>query len=157
MKRKTIVAVIVCIAAVFINMYFSTIVHELLNKTFDGVNTMTITHCINSLKTNQNHFTIFISLQLFVMLGIVLLLVNRYGDFISNMLRVTDDIKTPVVAGQKQHGSARWLTKKEQYKTFDIAQIRVKNPVINQLIDQGYDDLKFMKRKTVTKNESQQF
>ena len=80
------------------------------------------------------------------MLGLALLLLNRYGDFISNMMRVTDDIKTPVVAGQKQHGSARWLTKKEQYKTFDIAQISTKNPYIRQLIKSGYDDLKFIKK-----------
>lgn len=146
MKRKTIVAAVVCIAAVFINMYFSTIVHEVLNKTFEGVNTLTMAHCIASIKANQNHFTVFISLQLFVMLGLALLLLNRYGDFISNMMRVTDDIKTPVVAGQKQHGSARWLTKKEQYKTFDIAQISTKNPYIRQLIKSGYDDLKFIKK-----------
>jgi|LSQX01.3.fsa_nt_gb type IV secretion system protein VirD4 len=153
MKRKTIVAVIVCIAAVFINVYFSTIVHELMNKSFGGVTTLSLTHCIASIKANQNHFIVFISLQLFVMLGVALLLLNRYGDFISNMIKVTEDIKIPVPAGQKQHGSARWLTKKEQYKTFDIAQISKNNPFVKELIDHGYDDLKFMKKKVGEKSE----
>lgn len=153
MKRKTIVAAIICIVALFFNMYFSTLVHELLNKTFGGVHTLTMAYCINSIKTNQNQLTIFISLQLFVMLSVALLLLNRYGDFISNMVRVTDDIKTPVAAGQKQHGSARWLTKKEQYKTFDIAQISKNNPFVKELIDHGYDDLKFMKKKVGEKSE----
>lgn len=146
MKRKTIVAVIVCIAALFINMYFSTIVHELLIGIFGGVKTLSVNHCISSIKSNHNHFVIFISLQLFAMLGVSLLLLNRYGDYISNMIRVTDDIRTPIPAGQKQHGSARWLTKKEQYKTFDIARLSIKNPLIRELVKCGHDDLEFMKK-----------
>lgn len=147
MKRKSIVAVIVCIAALFLNLYFSTIVHELMNKSFGGITTLSLGHCIGSIKANQNHFIVFISLQLFAMLGIALLLLNRYGDYISNMIKVTDDIKTPVAAGEKQHGSARWLTKKEQYESFDIAKLTPKNPVIAELIKHGYDDLEFMKRR----------
>ena len=146
MKRKSIVAVIVCIAALFLNLYFSTIVHELMNKSFGGITTLSLGHCIESIKANQNHFVVFISLQLFAMLGIALLLLNRYGDYISNMIKVTDDIKTPVAAGEKQHGSARWLTKKEQYESFDIAKLTPKHPVIAELIKHGYDDLEFMKK-----------
>ena len=153
MKRKTVVAVIVCIVTFFINMYFSTIVHEVMNGTFGGVTSLSFGHCIASIKANQNHFIVFISLQLFVMLGVALLLLNRYGDFISNMVRVTKDIKTPVSAGEKQHGSARWLTKKEQYKSFDIAQISLKNPLIREMIKCGYDDLEFMKKNGGEEND----
>lgn len=77
------------------------------------------------------------------MLGICLLLVNRFGDFISSMVKITPDIKTPVPAGQKQHGSARWQTKKEIYKNFDIARLDKNSKTIKYLIDHGYDDLKF--------------
>ena len=146
MKRKSIVAVIICIAALFINIYFSTIVHELMNQSFKGVTSLTLSHCIGSIKANQSQFIIFLSLQLFVMLGVALLLLNRYGDYISNMTKVTKDIRTPVSAGESQHGSARWLSKKEQYKTFETAKISPKNPVIRELITHGYDDLEFMKK-----------
>ena len=46
MKRKTVVAVIVCIVTFFINMYFSTNVHEVMNGTFGGVTTLSFFHCI---------------------------------------------------------------------------------------------------------------
>ena len=40
MKRKTIVAAVVCISAVFINIYFYKNVHDVLNKNFYGLNTL---------------------------------------------------------------------------------------------------------------------
>ena len=60
------------------------------------------------------------------------------------MDKITADIKTPAVAGQKQHGSARWQTKKEIYKNFDVVRLDKNDPVIRELMEHGYDDLKFM-------------
>ena len=61
------------------------------------------------------------------------------------MIKVTADIKTPAIAGQKQHGSARWQTKKEIYQKFDVARLDKNNPIIKDLIEHGYDDLEFYK------------
>lgn len=137
----------VCIAAFFVNVYFSTIAHELMNRSFNGVSSLSFARCIKSIMENKNHTVIFLSIQIFVMLGICLLLVNRFGDFISNMVKVTPDIKTPAPAGQKQHGSARWQTKKEIYGNFDTARLEKNNSIIKGLIEHGYDDLEFMKQK----------
>lgn len=145
MKRKLIVAAAVCVVAFFVNVYFSTIVHELMNKSFDGISSLSFARCIKSIMENKNHTVIFLSIQIFVMLGICLLLVNRFGDFISNMIKVTPDIKTPAPAGQKQHGSARWQTKKEIHGNFDTVRLEKNDALIKSLIEHGYDDLQFCK------------
>ena len=147
MKRKLGVAAAVCVAAFFVNVYFSTIVHELMNKSFGGISSLSFARCVKSIMENKNHAVIFLSIQIFVMLGMCLLLVKRFGDFTSNMVKVTPDIKTPVPAGQKQHGSARWQTKKEIHGNFDTARLEKDDALIKSLIEHGYDDLEFMKQK----------
>ena len=95
---------------------------------------------------NGTHQTIFWCIQIFVVLGLVLLIVSRIASMESKMNRITADIKTPAVAGQKQHGSARWQTKKEIFKNFDVARLKKDNPVIKDLMKHGYDDLEFYKK-----------
>ncbi len=89
------------------------------------------------------HRTIFWCIQIFVVLGLVLLIASRMVSMESKMITITDDIKTPAVAGQKQHGSARWQTKKEIFNSFNVARLDENNTVIGELIKHGYDDLEF--------------
>ena len=56
---------------------------------------------------NGTHQTIFWCIQIFVVLGLVLLIVSRIASMESKMNRITADIKTPAVAGQKLPGKDR--------------------------------------------------
>jgi type IV secretion system protein VirD4 len=78
-------------------------------------------------------------------MGIILLLFNRWGDYASKMQTITNEIKTPVPAGQKQHGSARWLYPKEYKTTFNVAKVFRFDKKIKYLIQHGRDDLDFLK------------
>lgn len=145
MKRKLIVAAAVFVAALFVNVYFSTIVFQLISKSYTGFGGVSFFSGIKSIFTNDTHQTIFWCMQIFVALGLALLIVSRIATTESRMTKVTADIKTPAVAGQKQHGSARWQTRKEIYQKFDVARLNKNNPVIKNLIEHGYDDLEFYK------------
>lgn len=50
-------------------------------------------------------------------MGIWYLMVDD-KQYQADMIRITPDIKTPAPAGQGQHGTAKWLTKKELEQTF---------------------------------------
>lgn len=145
MKRKLIVAAAVFVAALFVNLYFSTILHQLMSNSFDGIKTISFEDCMRSIAANNSHRTIFLSVQIFVVLGLILLITSRAVSANMKMIHVTDTIKTPAVAGQKQHGSARWQTKKEIYQNFDVVRLDKNNPIIKDLMQHGYDDLTFYK------------
>lgn len=144
MKRKLIVAAVCFAAAFFLNVYFSTVVFQLAGRCFEGINQLSLAGCIQSIAANRTHRAIFVCLQIFAALGLCLLLVSRIASSTGKMNKITADIKTPAVAGQKQHGSARWQTKKEIYKNFDVVRLDKNDPVIRELIKHGYDDLNFM-------------
>ena len=146
MKKKLIVAAVCFIAALFVNVYLSTIVFQVVGRTFDGFSNISFFAGLKSIMENGTHQTIFWCIQIFVVLGLVLLIVSRIASMESKMNRITADIKTPAVAGQKQHGSARWQTKKEIFKNFDVARLKKDNPVIKDLMKHGYDDLEFYKK-----------
>lgn len=55
----------------------------------------------------------------------------------SNLYTVTDKISTPVTAGQKQHGSARWMSKKTFDKHFDYEYLDTQTPFLDELIRKG--------------------
>lgn len=143
MKRKLIVAAICFMLALFINVYLSEVVFQVVGRTFDGFSGISFFGSLKSMAESGTHKTIFLCIQVFVLLGLVLLIASRAVGMESKMIRVTADIKTPAVAGQKQHGSARWQTKKEIFNSFDVARLDKNNAVIRELIKHGYDDLEF--------------
>ena len=49
---------------------------------------------------------------------IVLFSMNNGTQFKSEIVKITDKIKTPEIVGQGQHGTARWMSKKEFEKSF---------------------------------------
>ena len=145
MKRKLIVAAAVFVVALFVNVYFSEIVFQLISKSYMGFGGISFWSAVKSILKNDTHQIIFWCIQIFVVLGLVLLIVSRIATTEGKMIKVTADIKTPAIAGQKQHGSARWQTKKEIYQKFDVARLDKNNPIIKDLIEHGYDDLEFYK------------
>ena len=143
MKRKLIVAAICFMLALVINVYLSEVVFQVVGRTFDGFSSISFFGSLKSMTESATHRTIFWCIQIFVVLGLVLLIASRMVSMESKMITVTADIKTPAVAGQKQHGSARWQTKKEIFKSFNVARLDENNTVISELIKHGYDDLEF--------------
>lgn len=52
---------------------------------------------------------------------------------------------TPSPAGQKQFGSARWMTDREKKDAFTNCTLNKNDKLIDYLIEHGYDDLELEK------------
>jgi len=69
--------------------------------------------CFQSLQENRSHLMLFMYFQGFVTLTAIYYFVANHKPYQSNLMQITPGLSTPVPAGQKQYGSARWLSEKE--------------------------------------------
>ncbi len=145
-KIKLIFSLLFIIFGTMANVYFSTFLHQILsNKTiqisFLSLNLSSFLDCIKGLKTNNNHFMLFVSFEILIMLSGLFFLFLNDKPYQSDLIKVTPDISIPVPAGQKQFGSARFMTEKEKLKAFPICTLNKNDKLINYLMKHGYDDL----------------
>jgi type IV secretion system protein VirD4 len=101
-----------------LNIHFSTTLHFALIGKFDVLRWIGFDECITSMKVNESHWHLFMCLQGFVLLSAIYYYVANHKPYQSNLMQITPDISTPVSAGQKQFGSARWMTDQEKEKEF---------------------------------------
>jgi type IV secretion system protein VirD4 len=102
---------------------------------------------------------LFLCLQGFAALLGILYFNDNNKPYQSDLREITPMIKTPVPAGQKQHGSAEWLTEKEKDTAFNNTVINLHDRLIKKLISEGYSDIKEQKenvREEMTSHEEEQ-
>ena len=83
-------------------------------------------------------------------------MVSYSRNYISKLQCITPKIYTPVVAGQNQFGSARWMTEKEKAKAFDTAVINHKDEFYQDLIAEGKKDRAIAKKHVIDKEDKQE-
>lgn len=140
-KIKIITSILIFILGIIFNLYFSTLLHELLSKEISELSLPSLKGSISSLKTNKNHLYLFMVFQLTIILGGILYLVTNNKPYQSDLIKITPNIMTPAPAGQKQFGSARWMTKEEKEKAFSNCVLKKNDKLISYLIKHGYDDI----------------
>jgi len=101
--------------------------------------------CISSIATDKQHMMLFLYLQGFVALLCVLYFTANNKPYQSELREITPQIRTPVPAGQKQHGSAEWLTEREKDIAFNSADINFCDRYIKRLVREGYYDIQEQK------------
>ena len=141
-KIKVITVLLILFLGTILNLYFSTLLHELLSKRISELNLPSLISSIHSIKTDKNHLYLFIAFQATIILGSILYLVTNNKPYQSDLIKITPNIMTPAPAGQRQFGSARWMTKDEKEKNFSNCIIKKNDKLINYLIKHGYDDIK---------------
>lgn len=140
-KQKLIVAVLIFIVGTVANIYFSTILHLALSRHLQGSPPPTLYRCLHSIVTNQKHLVLFLCLTCFVLLAAVFYYLANNKPYQSQLRQITSNISTPVPVGQKQYGSAEWLTEAEKEKYFKSFYLDSKNPLVKELINRGYEDI----------------
>lgn len=141
-KIKVITVLLILFLGTILNLYFSTLLHELLSKGISELNLPSLKSSIHSIKIDEKHLYLFISFQATIILGSILYLVTNNKPYQSDLIKITPNIMTPAPAGQRQFGSARWMTKDEKEKNFSTCIIKKNDKLINYLIKHGYDDTK---------------
>ncbi|WP_018305479.1 VirD4-like conjugal transfer protein, CD1115 family [Desulfitobacterium hafniense] len=143
-KRRLVVAGIVIVLATGINMYLSTVLHLLLQTKslrFMDDRYLSLMSCIESLVSEKSHLMLFLSFEGFVLLFAAFLVFSDNKPYQSRIMQVTPVIDTPVPVGQKQHGSARWMTEREKDSYFDHGLLKTQDALIHDLMRMGLTDL----------------
>lgn len=81
----------------------------------------------------------------FLVFGIVFFFSNE-RPYHSNLNQITPDIFTPAVAGQNQHGSAKWLPSSKFTEAFDHFKLKNNDRIILQLMRYGKSDFEVARR-----------
>lgn len=143
-KNRLMLAGVLLIASIVMNLYLAPALHLFISKQWEGVHQISISNGIHLIASEDKARMLFFALQAICAILVGMILLSRKGRvFESEMADITDKIRTPVAAGQRQHGSAQWLPKAEFGKAFASYTIDPDNPFIKGLMQAGKEDLDF--------------
>lgn len=140
-RKKLLISLLIFITGLIANIYFSTALHLILSGRMRTLTITPIEKCIQSIASDQVHRMLFLCLQGFVLLMAIFFYISNNKPYQSKLREITSKIKTPVSAGQKQHGSAEWLSDREKEIAFCSYCLKPGDRLIKGLIKQGFDDI----------------
>lgn len=140
-KRRIIMAGMATAMGTVANVYFCTLLHLLLKTKSLEFDFPTLSSCIQSLVSVKSHLMLFLCFEGFIILFAAFLFFSNNKPYQSRMMQITTEISTPVAVGQKQHGSARWMTEKEKNTIFQSYGLNPKDSTIKELIERGLEDI----------------
>jgi len=129
-RQKLIISSFIFLVGLWMNIYFSANLHFLLSKKMEVLSLVPIKDCINSMATSKAHLLLFLCMQGFILLFAIFYYIANHKPYQSELVEITPQLSTPVSAGQKQFGSAKWLMDKEKdtvFKSFILDDIDEKN------------------------------
>ena len=152
-KKKLLISLLIFVSVFIFNIYFSTIIHFLLTKKMVTIEIPNLKNCIQSIAVSKQHLLFFLCLDAFAALFSIFYFVANNKPYQSELRQITSKISTPVPAGQKQFGSAEWLTDKQMDTAFESFILNRNDSNVRALINQGFDDLKEIVKGGEDKNE----
>jgi len=141
-KKKALISLLIIVGGLLFITYFSTIVHLLLTKKITTLAIPNLKYCLESMASSKKHLMLFLCLNGFIVLFAIFFFVANNKPYQSELEQITPKISTPVSAGQKQFGSAEWLSEKEKDTDFESFILNTNDSTVKTLIKQGYDDVK---------------
>lgn len=126
------------------NLYFTAAMHGILSGEMQTFEVIPLSRCIGGLFVNGRQGMLFAAFEGFILLLCVLFFVQNSRSYQSELVKVTEDISTPIAVGQFQHGSSRWMGEREKDRIFSYCIINPSHPVIRELLESGYEGLSFL-------------
>ncbi|MGV8147039.1 MAG: VirD4-like conjugal transfer protein, CD1115 family [Alkaliphilus sp.] len=117
-NQKLLIATLIFLVGLWMNIYFSTNLHFILSKQMETLSLVSLSESILSMMSTRAHLQLFLYIQGFITLFAIFYYVANNKPYQSELVEITPTISTPVVAGQKQFGSACWLTEEEKDEVF---------------------------------------
>ena len=116
-KRKIGIIAFLSILNIPVSIVFSTIIHSKLSNIE-----------FSQIVVNKQILLLFFLIYMLIETTIIILFgFGSKNVFESGVVNITDKLKTPEVMGQGQHGTARWLSKKEFKKIFKCNSLSKEN------------------------------
>lgn len=117
-KIKLYISTAIFILGTCLNLLFTTNLHYLLKGEVRHVQWFKISTIVGSIISSRQHLLLFLAFDGIILLGAISYYILNHKPYQSDLIEITPMIKTPISAGQKQFGSARWLTDEEKEKHF---------------------------------------
>lgn len=107
-KRKYGIIAVLSILNIPLSIFLSATIHTRLSK-------IEFSQIVVDKQLLLLFFLVYLLMEvmIFMLFGL-----NSKNNFRSETISITDNLKTPEIMGQGQHGTARWLTKREFRKVF---------------------------------------
>ncbi len=118
-QKKLLLSGFIFLVGMWISVYFTTILHYLLESKIDTIKLIQFRECISSMAESKQHLILFLCFVGVSLLFALMMLLTNTKPYKSDMEVITPQISIPKEVGQKQFGSARFLTDKEIDKNFD--------------------------------------
>ena len=120
-KRKVGIIVVLSMLNIPLSIFLSATIHTKLAKIE-----------FSEIVVDKQLLLLFFLVYLLVEVMIFMLFgLNSRNNFRSGTVSITDNLKTPEIMGQGQHGTARWLTKREFKKVFKCNTLSDTNTTFN--------------------------
>lgn len=148
-KKSIIIFLILIVITIPICIYISELLYLSLEReiyfySFD------LQKAISSMLENDIHLKLYIIIQIIAVLGLIMLVIlNKDNVYKSKLRKVTNSIKTPFIVGQGQHGTSRWMSKKEFNNTFEKNSLRVDEDVTKTEFQKGGLVVGYEKKKDI--------
>jgi len=146
-KKQLLLSSLIVIGGAILSLYLTHNIDALLTtQHFSGYSTP-IREIITSINGNPTTQKMYLLLSgVFVVFGIIFFFSNT-RPYHSDLNQITPDIFTPAVAGQNQHGSAKWLPETKFLTAFDHFKIKKHDRLVSQLMQLGRSDYEIIRRK----------
>lgn len=147
LKVKLIVFLFLTTAGLIAGFFFSGLLNLALSGSFREASQLMPNEILKSLAENERHRMLLLCTELIIISGMsVIFLMNKRETYESDVSAITETIETPIAIGQGQHGSARWLKKPEQRKTFSMYRMDKDGKIFSALLEAGAKDRKDVKK-----------
>jgi type IV secretion system protein VirD4 len=145
-KIKLCLSIGILIIGTCFNLLFTINLHYLLKGEIRHVQLFKIGKIFTSIIGDKQHLLLFLAFNGIVLLGAIFYYILNHTPYQSDLVEITPMIKTPVSAGQKQFGSARWLTDKEKDEHFKSILLDSRNEKMKALKKSANNEVNAMKR-----------
>jgi type IV secretion system protein VirD4 len=117
-KMKIVLMIMGLTACAVFSVYFSGFLHQVLSRE-QNVSKIRFGISLASIVSHPNHRMLFWCILLLsaLLLGLLVFL-SQKKKFQTESMMLTKNIRVPIVAGQGQHGTARWLAQEMYPKVF---------------------------------------
>ncbi|GAA0778437.1 hypothetical protein GCM10008908_35380 [Clostridium subterminale] len=119
-KKKLLISLLIIVGGLLFNAYFSTTVQLLLTKKITTLEISNFKYCLASMASGKEQLMLFLCLNGFIVLFAIFFFVANNKPYQSELKQITPKISTPVSAGQKQFGSAEWLSEKKRIQLLKV-------------------------------------
>ena len=143
MKTKAKIVLFIFLSAIglTVGFFFSGYVDLMLTSGTPEISRLHPSLLMVGIMENERHRMLTLCIEIVILTGIAaFILMSGRETFESDTSNITKNIKTPIAIGQGQHGTAKWMTRKEKRIVFSVYRLDSREPLYNALLLDGERD-----------------